>query len=173
MVLASRLFTADSPDIPSCPGGWAGWEAVMDTAMEQARMAEARGETPVGAVLLDASGEYLAAAGNASIGSHDPSGHAEIATLRLGCARAGNYRLPGSILAVTLEPCLMCLGALVQARVGVVVFGARDPKAGVLVSRLDGVSLPFLNHRFDVIEGVRGEECGELLTRFFRERRGR
>lgn len=143
----------------------------MRLAMEEARAAEARGEVPVGAVVLSREGEILARAGNACITANDPTAHAEMAALREACRRIGNYRLDEAALVATLEPCLMCLGAMVHARVGLLVYGASDPKSGVAESRLDGFSLPFLNHRVQTHGGVLAVECGEMLTDFFRSRR--
>ena len=130
------------------------------------------GEAPIGAVVIDAtSGRVLAEACNSPIRLNDPTAHAEILALRQAGEVLGNYRLSGAILAVTLEPCLMCLGAMVHARIGGLIFGARDLKAGAVVSNLDGLALPFLNHRFPVLEGVLAEECGSTLSRFFASRR--
>jgi len=154
------------------PPGWKSWRLVMTRALKQAWLAGRRGESPVGAVVIDAaSGRLLAEACNGPIGSSDPTAHAEMLALRLAAQNLGNYRLSGTILAVTLEPCLMCLGAMVHARIGGLVFGARDPKAGAVVSNLDGLALPFLNHRFPVLGGVLEGECGATLTRFFAGRR--
>ena len=154
------------------PPGWASWRLVMARALKQAHRAGARGEVPIGAVVIDgATGRILGEAGNSPIGGRDPTAHAEILALRQACEAARNYRLTGAILAVTLEPCLMCLGAMVHARIAGLVFGAPDPKAGAVVSRLDGPALPFLNHRFPVLKGVLADECGGILTRFFARRR--
>lgn len=154
-----------------CPPLGMDWSLLMQLALAQARAAAEASEVPVGAVLVSGVGEVLASARNSPIAMNDPTAHAEILCLREAGARLGNYRLPGSILVVTVEPCLMCVGALLHARVAGVVFGARDPKAGALVSRLDGAALPFANHRLWVVEGVLAEECGGLLTRFFQGRR--
>lgn len=144
----------------------------MARALRQAWLAGRHGEAPVGAVVIDAaSGKLLAEACNSPIGLNDPTAHAEILALRRAGQALGNYRLAGAILAVTLEPCLMCLGAMVHARIGGLVFGARDPKAGAVVSNLDGPALPFLNHRFPVLGGILEDECGATLTRFFAARR--
>ena len=144
----------------------------MTRALKQAWLAGKSGEAPVGAVVIDAaSGLVLAEARNSPIGLSDPTAHAEILALRRAGESIGNYRLNGAILAVTLEPCLMCLGAMVHARIGGLIFGARDPKAGAVVSNLDGLALPFLNHRFPVLEGVLAAECGATLSRFFASRR--
>jgi tRNA(adenine34) deaminase len=144
----------------------------MGEALVCAREAEAGGEVPVGAVIVSAAGELLARAANAPIATSDPTAHAEIVALR-GAGRAlGNYRLPGTILYVTLEPCAMCVGALVHARVARVVYGAPDPKTGACGSVFDLVASPRMNHRIAVTGGVRAEESAELLKRFFAARRG-
>jgi tRNA(adenine34) deaminase len=142
----------------------------MQRALAEAEAAGAAGEVPVGAVVVR-DGALLAAAGNAPIGGHDPAGHAEIRALRRAAAAAANYRVPGTTLYVTLEPCLMCVGALVHARVARVVYGASDPKSGAAGGILDGFALPGLNHRPEVIGGVLEGECGALLRGFFRCRR--
>jgi len=144
----------------------------MDLALDQAREARDRDEVPVGAVLLHADGSVLARAFNRPIGLSDPTAHAEILALRQAAGHTGNYRLPGTILVCTLEPCLMCLGALTQARVAGLVFGARDPRSGAVVSRLAyPEALSWLNHHFWWEEGVRAEACGTLLRDFFSSRR--
>jgi tRNA(adenine34) deaminase len=144
----------------------------MTRALKQAWLAGKRGEAPIGAVVIEAAtGLVLAEAGNGPMGANDPTAHAEILALRRAGEAVGNYRLGGTILAVTLEPCLMCLGAMAHARIGGLVFGAFDAKAGAVVSNLDGVGLPFLNHRFPVLGGVLEGECGATLTRFFASRR--
>jgi tRNA(adenine34) deaminase len=154
------------------PPGWKSWRLVMTRALKQAWRAGRNGEAPIGAVVIDAaSGNILAEACNGPIAANDPTAHAEILALRQAGQTLGNYRLNGAILAVTLEPCIMCLGAMVHARIGGLVFGARDPKAGAVVSNLDGPNLPFLNHRFPVLEGILAEECGATLSRFFSARR--
>jgi len=143
----------------------------MGLAFDQACLATAADETPVGAVLLAPDGTVLARAHNRNITLNDPTAHAEILCLREAGQKLGNHRLTGCILAVTLEPCLMCVGALIHARVAGIVFAASDPKAGALVSNLDACALPFLNHRPWVLQGVLAEECGALLKRFFLARR--
>jgi tRNA(adenine34) deaminase len=143
--------------------------SAMEHALRLARAAGRRGEIPVGAVVLR-DGVVLGAAGNRSVAAHDPAGHAEIAALRRAAQEVGNYRLTGATLVVTLEPCLMCLGAMVHARIGSLVFGARDPKIGA-VSALADPGLAGLNHRFPVHGGMREAECAELLKAFFQTRR--
>ncbi|HEX7086390.1 MAG TPA: tRNA adenosine(34) deaminase TadA [Vicinamibacterales bacterium] len=146
-------------------------ETFMRAALAQARQGAAAGEVPVGAVLV-VDGRIVAEGFNRPIGSCDPTAHAEIVVLRAAAAALGNYRLTGAELYVTVEPCLMCVGALVHARVRRVVFGAREPKTGALVSTVEALSIPTLNHRFAVTEGVLEPECRELLQAFFRARRG-
>jgi tRNA(adenine34) deaminase len=143
----------------------------MRRALAQARQAEACGEVPVGAVLV-ADDECLAEAFNAPISRNDPSAHAEVAVLRLAAAQAHNYRLPNTTLYVTIEPCTMCFGALIHARVGRLVFGAREPRAGVVCSQLQLADQGFYNHRLEVCEGVLAHECAELVSGFFRAKRG-
>lgn len=143
----------------------------MSLALVQARVAENAGEVPVGAVLLDASGAVLASGFNQPISSNDPTGHAEVVVLREAARKRANYRLPGTTMIVTVEPCLMCAGALINARVARLIFGAREPKWGAIESLLR-LELLGLNHQIEVVSGVRQEECGELMRRFFRERRG-
>jgi tRNA(adenine34) deaminase len=143
----------------------------MQLAMNEAFKAGERGEVPVGAVLVDRAGDILAADGNRTIEYRDPSGHAEMVVLRAAGRRLDNYRLPGTTLYVTIEPCVMCAGAMVHARIERLVFGAEDPKAGGVVSRyaigVDGL----LNHRLSVDGGSCAEECGALLKNFFKQRR--
>jgi tRNA(adenine34) deaminase len=143
----------------------------MQLAFRQACLAAEEGEAPVGAALIGPDGALLAAAHNRNIALSDPSAHAEILCLREAGLKLGNHRLTGAILAVTLEPCLMCVGALIHARVAGVVFAAADPRAGALASNLDGANLPFANHRLWLVQGVLAEECGALLKRFFLARR--
>jgi len=143
----------------------------MGQALDAARLALAAGEVPVGAVVVGEGGKILGRAGNQPIGLRDPTGHAEVLALRQAAAAAGNYRLPGMTLYVTMEPCIMCLGALLQARVARVVFGATDPKGGACVSLFRLPEDERLNHRMEVTGGVREAECRELLQEFFRARR--
>jgi tRNA(adenine34) deaminase len=144
-------------------------EALMRLALEQAALGQARGEVPVGAVVV-VDGAPVGRGYNQPIGACDPTAHAEIVALREAARATSNYRLSGATLYVTVEPCLMCVGAIVHARVGSVVYGVADPKAGAVRSLLDPNALP-LNHRFGVVEGVLAEECRELLQGFFRTRR--
>ncbi len=143
----------------------------MGEALDAAREGLAAGEVPVGAVLV---GEMvLARAFNRPIGLHDPTAHAEVLALRNAAAQLGNYRLPGTTLYVTIEPCIMCVGALIQARVARLVFGAADPKGGACVSLYRLPEDPRLNHHLEVTGGVREAECRELLQEFFRSRRNK
>ncbi len=142
----------------------------MQAALGEAGKAAAAGEIPVGAVIA-AGGEIIATGQNRPIRDNDPSAHAEIVALRAAGAVQGNYRLSGATLYVTLEPCPMCMGALVQARVSRLVFGAYDPKAGAAGSAIDLGDSPAFNHRFEIMGGVLAEECGVLLKDFFETRR--
>lgn len=142
----------------------------MQHALTLAQRAAAAGEVPVGAVLVR-DDALLAEGWNQPIASHDPSAHAEVMCLRAAGRVAGNYRLTGTTLYVTLEPCLMCIGAMVHARVERLVFGAADPKSGAVSSLVQGFELAGLNHRVRAAGGVLTESCSELLRDFFRARR--
>jgi len=143
----------------------------MRRAVELAREAEAAGEVPVGALVVR-DGEILAEGFNRPISTHDPTAHAEMVALRAAAARIDNYRLPGTTLYVTLEPCAMCAGAMVHARVQRLVYAATDPRAGASGSVFNVVQSPALNHRLEVTPGVLGDECAALLRNFFVARRG-
>jgi tRNA(adenine34) deaminase len=145
----------------------------MQLALAQAAQAQLLGEVPVGAVLVDAQGELLATGFNRTIIDHDPTAHAEIVALRAGAQQVKNYRLPGASLYVTLEPCAMCLGAMLHARLARVVFGAPDPKTGVCGSVLNLALEKQLNHHTQVEGGVLAQECGDTLRQFFKERRSK
>lgn len=142
----------------------------MKIALEEAQSAYRRGEVPVGAVLVR-EGNVLARAHNSPIALNDPSAHAEMQVLRQAAEKIGNYRLAGTELYVTIEPCIMCAGAIIHARVERVIFGARDPKFGAVVSLYNILDDKRLNHQVKVTEGVLKEECGEIISRFFREKR--
>lgn len=144
----------------------------MGEAIALARDAGSRGEVPVGAVVVR-DGAVIGRGGNAPIAASDPTAHAEIAAMRDAGRALGNYRLPGASLYVTIEPCAMCAGAILHARIARVVFGARDPKTGACGSVVDLFAEPRLNHHATVVEGVRADECGALLSAFFAARRGR
>src|SRR5688572_27341272 len=143
----------------------------MEPALACAREAEAAGEVPVGAVLTDAKGAVIARAANAPIARDDPTAHAEIVVLRAAGRALGNYRLPGCTLYVTLEPCPMCVGALVHARIARIVYAAADPKTGACGSVFDLAASAKLNHRIAVTGGVLAEESAGLLRAFFAKRR--
>jgi tRNA(adenine34) deaminase len=145
----------------------------MSAALEQARLALQTGDVPVGATLVDASGAVVAAGHNAREARQDPTAHAEVLALRAAAAATGSWRLSGLTLVVTLEPCTMCAGAAVLARVDRVVYGAADPKAGAAGSLWDVVRDRRLNWRPEVVAGVREQECSALLTEFFVDRRAR
>ena len=159
----------DSADTPISIAQDTAW---MRLAIEQAHQAESLGEVPVGAVLVIA-GALIAAAFNAPISGCDPSAHAEIAVLRKAAELRKNYRLPFSTLYVTIEPCTMCMGAMIHSRVQRVVFGAREPRAGAVVSQLQLAGQLFYNHQIEVTEGVLADECGALVSTFFRAKRKR
>ena len=147
-------------------------QAFMLAALEQAREAQAAGEVPVGAVVVK-DGEIIGAGFNAPISRHDPAAHAEILALRDAAKRLGNYRLPDCVLYVTLEPCAMCVGAMLHARIARLVYGAADPKTGACGSVIDLFAEPRLNHHADVTAGVMGEECAALLREFFAAKRAK
>lgn len=142
----------------------------MRRALREAELARREQEAPVGAVIVK-NGRVVARAHNQSIRRSDPTAHAEILALRRAGRRLGNYRLTGCTLYVTIEPCAMCAGAIVHARLRRVVFGARDPKAGAAGSALDVLNHPRLNHRAEILGGILEEECSQLLREFFRVRR--
>ena len=144
----------------------------MGLAIEEAEKGYRLAEVPVGAVVVGADGQILSRACNKPITSNDPTAHAEILAIRTASTRVGNYRLPETVVYVTLEPCAMCVGAMLHARVQRLVFGARDPRSGAAGSLLDLTRVSCLNHRIDVTGGVLAESCAEILRRFFRERRG-
>ncbi len=143
---------------------------MMEEALALARAAAARGEVPVGAIVV-AEGRIIGRGGNLPIAASDPTAHAEIGALREAGAALRNYRLPGCTLYVTLEPCVMCAGAIMHARIARLVFGARDPKTGACGSVVDVFAESRLNHHTTVTGGVRADECGALLSSFFAERR--
>lgn len=147
-------------------------EYFMREALSLARSAECLGEVPVGALIVR-DGVVVGRGFNTPIGEHDPTAHAEIAALRDAARNLRNYRLPGCTLYVTLEPCAMCAGAILHARIARVVYGARDPKTGVHGSVVDLFAVERLNHHTEIEGGVLGDECGRLLSEFFAARRGR
>ena len=153
------------------PGGFEGADVeLMRRALSLAAEAALRGEVPVGAVVaLD--GEVIGEGFNQPIGAHDPTAHAEIVALRAAAARIGNYRLTGATLYVTIEPCQMCVGAMVHARIARVVYGTREPRAGAIESAMRAHEHPALNHRMTAMGGVLEAECRDVMQRFFQERR--
>jgi tRNA(adenine34) deaminase len=144
----------------------------MRAALAEARKAAEAGEVPVGAVIV-LDGQVIGAGFNHPISSHDPTAHAEVVALRAAAHAIGNYRLTGATMYVTVEPCLMCVGAMVHARIGLVVYGATEPKAGALESMTRAHELDGLNHRLNTIGGVLADESRDLLQAFFRQRRAR
>ena len=144
----------------------------MHLALQEAAMAEELGEVPVGAVIVDAAGTILAQSGNRSIRDHDPSGHAEMVAIRIAGRKLANYRLLGTTLYVTVEPCVMCAGAMIHARIERLVFGTSDPKAGAVSSCFRIGSDGKLNHHLQVEGGLLAKECAEVLTTFFQKKRG-
>ncbi|MBW1733570.1 MAG: nucleoside deaminase [Deltaproteobacteria bacterium] len=146
---------------------------LMTQAILEAKEAFTRGEVPVGAVLADGEGRILTRAHNRPIGLEDPTAHAEILALRSGGKARGNYRLNGAVLVVTIEPCLMCMGAAVNARIARIVFGAHDPRAGAAGSLYRIHQDQRLNHRLEVTPGIMEDECRALMKEFFQARRGK
>jgi tRNA(adenine34) deaminase len=142
----------------------------MAAALEQARQARDAGEVPIGAIV--ALGDEIIGRGyNQPITAGDPTAHAEIVAIRAAARRRNNYRLSGAILVVTIEPCLMCVGAIVHARIATLVYGAAEPRTGAVSSTVRGGDLPGHNHRFEIVAGVRDDECRDLIQQFFRDRR--
>jgi tRNA(adenine34) deaminase len=148
------------------------FDDLMEAALAEARHAGEVGEVPIGAVVA-IDGAIVGRGFNQPISSGDPTAHAEIVAIRAAARAVGNYRLTGALLCVTIEPCLMCVGALVHARIGTLVYGAAEPRTGAVSSTVRGGDLPGHNHRFEVVAGVREEECRALIQAFFSERRAR
>jgi len=145
-------------------------QQMMSAALDEAARARDAGEVPIGAVIAVA-GEIVGRGFNQPIGAGDPTAHAEIVAIRDAARRVANYRLTGATLYVTVEPCLMCVGAIVHARIATLVFGAAEPKSGAVRSMVRGGELPGHNHRFEIVAGVREAECREIMQAFFRARR--
>jgi tRNA(adenine34) deaminase len=145
-------------------------DVYMHQALAQADLAAAAGEVPVGAVVVR-DGRVLGAGHNRPIAANDPTAHAEVVALRAAAAACGNYRLTGATLYVTVEPCLMCVGAMIHARIGTLVYGASEPKAGAIDSTQRAHEHPALNHRMTVVAGVLAEACGRRLKQFFADKR--
>src|SRR6185436_19339739 len=146
------------------------YEEWMAAALEDARRALAANEVPIGAVVV-LDGAIVGRGFNQPISSGDPTAHAEIVAIREAARRIGNYRLTGAVLCVTIEPCLMCVGALVHARIGTLVYGAAEPRSGAIISTVRGSELAGHNHRAAIVGGVRDEECRALMQAFFKDRR--
>ena len=146
------------------------FDLLMEAALAEARRARDAGEVPIGAVVA-MDGAIVGRGFNQPIASGDPTAHAEMVAIRDAAGRIGNYRLTGAVLCVTIEPCLMCVGALVHARIATLVFGAAEPRTGAVTSTVRGVELPGHNHRVEVVSGIREAECRELMQAFFQERR--
>ena len=144
--------------------------AWMEQALEQAALAAAGGEVPVGAIVIK-DGQIVGRGHNRNLLENDPTAHAEIVALRDAAARMGNHRLTGCVMFATIEPCAMCAGALVHARISRLVYGASDPKAGAAGSVLQVINHPGLNHRMEITAGVLAGRCSDVLQRFFREKR--
>jgi tRNA(adenine34) deaminase len=146
------------------------FDELMAGALEEAGRARDEGEVPIGAVVV-IDGAIVGRGFNQPISSGDPTAHAEIVAIREAARAVGNYRLTGATLCVTIEPCLMCVGALVHARIGTLVYGAAETRTGAIVSTVHARDLPGHNHRFEVVSGVREDECRALMQAFFREKR--
>ncbi len=146
-------------------------EQLMRMALAEAESARDLGEVPIGAVIVDANGDVLAAASNRTITDSDPTAHAEILALRIAARKIGNYRLTGCTLYTTIEPCVMCAGALVNARIERLVFGSHDERFGAVETKFRLCDSDQLNHRMEIVSGVLADECRELMQNFFRERR--
>jgi tRNA(adenine34) deaminase len=157
--------------VPPPPPGFSNWEELMAEALDEAGAAGAAGDVPVGALLVSGEGRIQARAGNAVERLRDPTAHAEMLVLREASVRMGTSRLSGCVLVSTLEPCLMCAGALILARPAGLVYGAADPEAGAVDSRLDALDMPFLKHAVWRMGGVSEGECSAVLRNFFRRRR--
>ncbi len=147
------------------------WQPAIEAALAEARLAPAHGDVPIGAVVLDPSGQVVAVGHNERELTGDPTAHAEVVALRRAAVALGSWHLDDCTLAVTLEPCTMCAGAIVAARIGRLVFGAYDPKAGAVASLWDVVRDPRLNHRPDVVGGIAAQACGAVIQEFFDRRR--
>jgi tRNA(adenine34) deaminase len=162
--MQAREVSGPTPDVD---------ERWMREALDAAREAAGRGEVPVGACVVGPEGALLAVAGNRTRTDCDPTAHAEVLALREAARRVGNYRLTGAVVYSTIEPCAMCAGALVQARVRRLVYGARDEKAGAVESVFRVCDASSLNHRMELTPGVLADDCRALMQEFFRERRGK
>ena len=146
------------------------FDQLMEAALVEAERARDAGEVPIGAV-VELGGQIIGRGYNHPISANDPTAHAEIAAIRDAARSTGNYRLTGATLCVTIEPCLMCVGALVHARIATLAYGATEPRTGAVVSTVRGGELPGHNHRFEVVSGVLEEQCRSLMQEFFKQRR--
>ena len=146
------------------------YDIFMHSALDEARLALEAGEVPIGAIVV-LDGRIVGRGFNQPIGANDPTAHAEIVALRAAARGLGNYRLVGTTMYVTIEPCLMCVGAMVHARVGTLVFGAPEPKSGAIVSSCRAHEMPTLNHRIEVVGGILEDECRGVIQEFFKTRR--
>lgn len=167
-----RLFLADLRSVWTFFMAESNDAHFMGIALEEAKKGDRSGEVPIGAVLA-LNGQVIAQAHNRCLATRDPTAHAEVLVIREAAKRLGNYRLLGSDLYVTVEPCAMCVGALIQARISRLVFGAFEEKTGMVSSRLALLDASYFNHRIEAVGGVRGEECRQILQGFFREKRGK
>jgi len=167
-----RAAVSAAPRTPGPSDPETAHEAFMREALALAAAAARAGEVPVGAVVV-LNGAIVGRGRNAPIGTHDPTAHAEVVALRDAARQMGNYRLPGATMYVTIEPCLMCVGALVHARIETLVYGAPEPKAGAVESTQRAHEHTALNHRIRVVSGVLAGECRDVVQEFFKERRGR
>ena len=146
-------------------------EHFMQIAISEAESARDRGEVPIGAVIVGPDGEILVVASNRTITDSDPTAHAEILALRVAAKKIGNYRLTGCTLYTTIEPCVMCAGAIVNARIARLVFGAHDERFGAVETKFELCDSEVLNHRMEIVAGILAEQCRDLMQNFFRERR--
>lgn len=156
---------------PPLPTGWNNWEELMNLALEQAAKAASTGEVPVGAIIVDAAGNIIAAAHNNVINGNDPCAHAEVCAIRQAAQKLGNYRLNNCVMLVSLEPCLMCTAAIVQARIAGLVYAAAEPKSGTVSTCCNALNFPFHNHKVWYMGGVLEQESSALLQNFFAQRR--
>jgi tRNA(Arg) A34 adenosine deaminase TadA len=170
--LATGAFALGGPAVRQAPSmtDRPAFDDLMREALAEAERGRHAGEVPVGAVVwLD--GRIIGRGFNQPVSSNDPTAHAEVVALRDAARWAGNYRLTGAVVCVTVEPCLMCVGALVHARVGTLVYGTPEPKAGAIESAMRALEHPTLNHRFEVVSGVLADDCRQIMQAFFKERR--
>lgn len=156
---------------PLPPPNWSSWEELMVEALGLAQQAALQNEVPVGAIVIDDSGKIIGRGINCPLSTCNPCAHAEIMALQNAGRQVGNYRLLGAYLVTTLEPCLMCSGAIIHARLQGLVFGAYDDKAGAIATKMNSLSLPFHNHKLPWLGGILKQQCAEILSDFFRQKR--